>query len=330
MSYPLQLQFYAQSGGSEGTLTEVDFALNGQFVSNWIDLISINSTDNSIIGSDTVFLRRNISDVTAVLLLPHYTVFISAPVILLLVCLYTFSYMQENYSRLESQTFPLLTSLFLCLSSFGIITILSELSSWDSSSPPHIKTKYVFVFFFVGIDILVFFIVAFAVMYIVAAGKTTGWTHAKQNNFLFSSAILLLLPPGLFAILWFIICSYSTLLFSLAYPLHTFSLAVLHMAFVYVIIVVYAIVIAGVWKKTKKRTTIICFILLCLFLVVYICLIYVGIIIAFFLIFVRGYIRTDGAPSPDFILILPSVALFFIGWLLRRFFNDSGMLNICH
>ena len=265
---------------------------------------------------------------TAALLLPHYTVFISAPIILLLVCLYTFSYMYENYNRFESQSYPLFISLFVCLSFFGLVTIISELSTWDNTNPPHINAKYVFVFFFVVIDITVFLIVAIAVIYVIATGKTTGWTLAKQYNFLYAAVMLLLLPPGLFAILWFIICSYSTLLFSLAYPLHTFSLAVLHMAFVYVIIVVYAIVIAGVWKSTKKRTTILSFLLLCILMVVYICLIYVGIIIAFFLMFVRGYIRTDGAPSPDFILILPSIALFLVGWLLNKFFSDSGMLKV--
>ena len=274
-----------------------------------------------------MFLRRDVSDVTAALLLPHYIVFISAPLILLLVCLYSFIYMYENYNRFESQSYPLLISLFVCLSFFGLVTILSELSSWDNSNPPHIRAKYVFVFFFVVIYILVFLIVATTVIYVIAAGKTTGWTLAKQYNFLYAAVMLLLLPPGLFAILWFIICSYSTLLFSLAYPLHTFSLAVLHMAFIYVIIVAYAIAIGGVWKSTKKRTTIISFISICILFVVYICLIYVGIIIAFFLIFVRGYVRTDGAPSPDFILILPSIALFLIGWLLKKFFSDSGNLK---
>ena len=42
----------------------------------------------------------------------------------------------------------------------------------------------------------------------------------------------------------------------------------------------------------------------------------------------RGYVRTDGAPSPGFVLILPSIALFLIGWLLRKFFNDNGMWKI--
>ena len=320
----MQLQFYAESGGSEGTLTEVDFALDGQFVSNWVDLNSINSTDNSIIGSDTVFLRRDVGDVTSVLLLPHYTVFISAPVILFLVCLYAFLYMKDNYHRLENQSLPLLISLFMCLSFFGVVTILSELSSWDSLNPPHSKAKYSFVFFFITAAILIFLAIVAAVIYIVAAGKTTGWARAKQYNFLLAAVVLLLIPPGLFAILWFIICSYSTLLFGLAYPLHTFSLVVLHMAFVYVIIVAYTIVIAGVWKKTKKQKTLIFFISLCVFLVLYICLVYAGIIVAFFLTVVRGYIRTDGAPSPGFVLILPSIALFLIGWLLKRFFNDSG------
>ena len=326
----MQLQFYTQSStnGGGGTLSEVDFALDGQFVSNWVDLSSINSTDNNIIGSDTVFLRRDVGDVTEVLLLPHYTVFISAPVILFLVCLYAFSYMQENYSRLESQSFPLLISLFMCLSFFGVVTILSELSSWDSLNPPHIKAKYSFVFFFITVAILIFLTVVISVIYFIAAGKTTGWTLEKQYNFIYAAVILLLIPPGLFAILWFIICSYSTLLFGLAYPLHTFSLVVLHMAFVYVIIVAYAIVIGGVWKKTKKRRVLLFIVSLCVFLVLYICLVYACIIIAFFLTVVRGYVRTDGAPSPGFVLILPSIALFLIGWLLRKFFNDNGMWKI--
>ena len=234
--------------------------------------------------------------------------------------------MQENYSRLESQSFPLLISLFMCLSFFGVVTILSELSSWDSLNPPHIKAKYSFVFFFITVAILIFLTVVISVIYFIAAGKTTGWTLEKQYNFIYAAVILLLIPPGLFAILWFIICSYSTLLFGLAYPLHTFSLVVLHMAFVYVIIVAYAIVIGGVWKKTKKRRVLLFIVSLCVFLVLYICLVYACIIIAFFLTVVRGYVRTDGAPSPGFVLILPSIALFLIGWLLN---GNSLMTMVC-
>ena len=100
------------------------------------------------------------------------------------------------------------------------------------------------------------------------------------------------------------------------------------LAFVYVIIVAYAIVIGGVWKKTKKRRVLLFIVSLCVFLVLYICLVYACIIIAFFLTVVRGYVRTDGAPSPGFVLILPSIALFLIGWLLRKFFNDNGMWKI--
>ena len=275
-----------------------------------------------------MFLRRDISDVTAALLLPHYTVFISAPIILVLVCIYTSCYMHKNRDKWESQSLPLFISLFVCLSFFGIVTILSELSSWDKSNPPHIRAKFVFVFLFVAIYILLFLLIAIATIYcIIAANKSPDRTDTCTTTDILSCAVvLLLLPTGLFAILWFIICSYSTLLFSLAYPLHTFSLAVLHMAFVYVIIVAYAIVIAGVWKSTKKHRTIISLILIIL-LVVYICLIYVGIIIAFFLMFVRGYIRTDGAPNPAYILILPSVALILIGWLLKKFFSVSSMLK---
>ena len=213
----------------------------------------------------------------------------------------------------------------MCLSLFGVVTILSELLSWDSLNPPHSKAKYYFVFFFITVAILIFLTIVTAIICIIAAGKTTGWTLAKQHNFLFATVVLLLIPPGLFAILWFIICSYSTLLFGLAYPLHTFALVVLHMAFVYVIIVAYAIVIADVWKKGKNIYISITLCVVCVFLVLYICLVYAGIIVAFFLTVVRGYIRTDGAPSPGFVLFLPSVALFLIGWLLKRFFNDSGM-----
>ena len=225
---------------------------------------------------------------------------------------------------MEIQSLPLIISLFAFLSFFGVVTVLSELGSWNNLNPNHIKAKYAFVFFFVVIAILEFIVIVTGVIVYVAIGKTDGWSFKQQLNLFLSAVVLLLIPPGLFAILWFIICSFATLLFGLAYPLHTFSLVVLHMAFVYIIIVVYAIVIAGVWKKTKSTLNIACIIALCVFLVVYICLGYAGIIIAYFLTVVRGYIRTDGAPSPGFVLILPSLALFLIGWLLRRFFNDNG------
>ena len=232
--------------------------------------------------------------------------------------------MLENYHKMEIQSFPLVISLFAFLSFFGVVTVLSELGSWNNLNPDHIKAKYAFVFFFVVIAILEFIFIVTGVIVYVATGETDGWSSKQQLNLFLSAVVLLLIPPGLFAILWFIICSFATLLFGLAYPLHTFSLVVLHMAFVYIIIVVYAIVIAGVWKKTKSTLNIACIIALCVFLVVYICLGYAGIIIAYFLTVVRGYIRTDGAPSPGFVLILPSLALFLIGWLLRRFFNDNG------
>ena len=232
--------------------------------------------------------------------------------------------MLENYHKMEIQSFPLVISLFAFLSFFGVVTVLSELGSWNNLNPDHIKAKYAFVFFFVVIAILEFIFIVTGVIVYVATGETDGWSSKQQLNLFLSAVVLLLIPPGLFAILWFIICSFATLLFRLAYPLHTFSLVVLHMAFVYIIIVVYAIVIAGVWKKTKSTLNIVCIIALCVFLVVYICLCYAGIIIAYFLTVVRGYIRTDSAPSPGFVLFLPSLALFLIGWLLRRFINDNS------
>ena len=223
---------------------------------------------------------------------------------------------------METQALPLVISLFAFLSFFGFVTVLSELGSWNNSNPDHIKAKYTFVFLFVVFAILEFIVVVSRV--VLATSKTKEWFVIAHLNLYLNAVVLLLIPPGLFVILWFIICSFATLLFGLAYPLHTFSLVVLHMAFVYIIIVVYAIVIAGVWKKRKSTLKIACIIALCVFLVVYICLGYAGIIIAYFLTVVQGYIRTDGAPSPGFVLILPSLALFFIGWLLRRFFNDNG------
>ena len=195
-----------------------------------------------------MFLRRDVGMVTSVLLLAHYTVFISAPVVLFLVVFFFVRYMLENYHKMEIQSFPLVISLFAFLSFFGVVTVLSELGSWNNLNPDHIKAKYAFVFFFVVIAILEFIVIVTGVIVYVAIGKTDGWSFKQQLNLFLSAVVLLLIPPGLFAILWFIICSFATLLFGLAYPLHTFSLVVLHMAFVYIIIVVYAIVIAGIWK----------------------------------------------------------------------------------
>ena len=270
----LQLQFYTQSStaGERGTLTEVDFALDGQFVSNWVDLSSINSTDNSIIGSDTMFLRRDVRYVTEILLLPHYTVFISAPVILILVYLYAFSYIQENYNRLESQSFSLFVSLVLYLSFLGVATIFTEFYFWSNSNSMHITAKKCFMFLFVVIAILISLRFVIFVIYFIVTGKTTGWTHGKKCDFLFAVAIILLIPPGLFAIMWLIVCSYSTLLFGLAYPFHTFSLVVLHMACAYITIVAGTIIFAGVWKKTKKHKTIIIYLFFICGIPVYRCL----------------------------------------------------------
>ena len=261
--------------------------------------------------------------VTPALLLAHYIVFISAPIMLSLVVFFFFRYMRENSYKIEIQSLPLIISLFVFLSFFGVVTVLSELGSWNNLNPGHIKAKYAFVFFFVVIAILEFIVVVSSIVFFVATGGTKGLSVIERLNLFLNVVVLLLIPPGLFAILWFIICSFATLLFGLAYPLHTFSLVVLHMGFVYIIIVVYAIVIASVWKKTKSAVTIACIIALCAFLVVYICIGYAGIIITYFLTVIQGYIRTDGAPNPGFVLILPSLALFLIGWLLRRFFNDS-------
>ena len=85
----------------------MDYALDGRFVSSWPDVSSINSTDNSIIGTNTAFLRRDVGMVTPVLLLAHYIVFISAPVMLFLLVFFLVRYMRKNPHKMEIQSLPL-------------------------------------------------------------------------------------------------------------------------------------------------------------------------------------------------------------------------------
>ena len=79
--------------------------------------------------------------------------------------------MLENYHKMEIQSFPLVISLFAFLSFFGVVTVLSELGSWNNLNPDHIKAKYAFVFFFVVIAILEFIFIVTGVFVYVATGK---------------------------------------------------------------------------------------------------------------------------------------------------------------
>lgn len=117
-------------------------------------------------------------------------------------------------------------------------------------------------------------------------------------------------------------------LLGFAYPLYTFSLVVLHVAFVFVVTVSYAVLISqiiSVWDRNGgcKRywilLTISGFSLLLFF-----CVMYIGIMFVYGLTFMQGFLTTDGAHAVVF--FLPSLALYLIGRLIqKRFFSDTGM-----
>ena len=73
----------------------------------------------------------------------------------------------------------------------------------------------------------------------------------------------------------------------------------------------------------KNRFFILCFIILILFH----CLVYVGIIFGYVFTIVQGFVDADGPHAV--VLLLPSLATFFIGWLIKKKFFGSCKWQNC-
>ena len=61
----------------------------------------------------------------------------------------------------------------------------------------------------------------------------------------------------------------------------------------------------------------ICYLISCfIILILFACLVYVGIIFGYVFTVVQGFVDADGPHAV--VLLLPSLATFFIGWLIKK------------
>ena len=131
---------------------------------------------------------------------------------------------------------------------------------------------------------------------------------------------------------------FPTILFGFAHPLNVFSLFILHVAFVFVFIVSFAAVTSEITYSnpiTKVKIKLPKKLLKCIavflnlilmpgLLIIIIILAYACILMGEYGVTVaQGYVTTDGGGAV--VSLVPSMALFLIGWLIKwSFFSEPG------
>ena len=235
-----------------------------------------------------------------------------------------------------SQSSILLYSFLLCMCLLGLAMLGTEFFSWINSGADilliHFKVygdNIILGGFLVGANFfLLFCAVPFWTPCIFVKGNDcVGFTIICLTWFIYLCCC--------FTLEWVIMSSFATLLLTLAYPLHFTSLVMLHVSFVFVIPITFAIFVLDViliWRDRNKISlcekvsgslAIIFFILNTFTLAVFL-----------YQIIIRGYASTvvqrivpaEGAVQG--LYFLPSLILFVVGWMLKR--NFFGMLALCN
>ena len=137
--------------GGGRDLSEVYYALDGQFVSSWRDL-------QSTAGMSSVFPKPDSEIIPQGLLVAHYTTLacIPIPIVLSVVIMNKIcrnrilKYRFTSSLAHQRQIFPFVCGFFICFTLFEFAVIVAELSSWNSLTSYHVTVKQIILVLICG------------------------------------------------------------------------------------------------------------------------------------------------------------------------------------
>ena len=286
-----------------------NYPLDGSYVSNWE-----NSTDvtQSLILVPEIILEVIVTCIVIVLIL------IAIRIMYKLIFI-------NNDKDIVSTSPPknifLVFGFMICISLFGLALLVAELSLLGSRA-------CFFVFVKQGLIYVLFISLAFA-FFIKLIFVTCLCAHATQCLrkyfwvtflvFFYGNVVLL----DIFTIAWVVVSMYSSILLAFAYPLHMVVLLAIHVGFVCVTSVICAVVVLQFdqyYQQNRERPlrTFIIFAVISLLLMVFVSAVYYLTILGYTNTIVHRVVLTDN--PLQVLLVIPSVLLFFGGWLIRRNF----------
>ena len=234
----------------ERDLSEAYYALDGQFVSNWRDL-------KSTAVMSIVFPRSDSELIPQGLLVPHYITLVCMPIAILLfvvALIKIFGNMNSKHRVFGSlfdfkkQILPFVCGFFICFASFELAVIVAELSSWNMFNPNSVIVKHCILVIICG----VVFVPCLGILPCIPCVKPPLSKAFDPKDYpdlkkAFFGAILILalVILSLLFSAWLIISLLATILLGIAYPFHTLSLFMVHVAFMFVVTVSLAVVISG-------------------------------------------------------------------------------------
>ena len=340
-SHFIQLEFYAtrelRVGDSQIISAESDYAIDGQYVSNWpwIDLPNeCSSWDNASTNTSFIFLDPNVTIIKGDRLpfIQNMNVFFT-PIIGFALS-YLLHKLLPQKSNIRSQSFSFFIGFLLSTITLGFVLILAEVLSWIDNRPKDldiINIKYSTIFATTAL------FVVFELIYLILCDERINpFKHTEIKSRALYTILLFSAPTFFFyfALLWIIASSFDTLLFAVAYPVYVITLVVLHIAFVLVESIFFAFIVSEVIRVYLKRVTASVTSFECCKICLFLSLLYLSQFFAFlYLVVVYGYSstivqRVVPAGVVQGLLFVPSLILFAVGWLLKRRLFATGIYCI--
>ena len=287
---------------------QADYGLDGQFVSNWEDMLLLSERNLS--------LKQQIVSHFVTFFIIQFVAAYFAQILLLIVLFKLIQHYGPKFTQnpTTSSAISLSISFYICLIMFGIAMLGAELSYMSNFSYNHILVR-------VRLTSILFSLGCYTLFGIIISCCT--WCNKSEQQNLSLCLLLAILRYGdflfAFAISWILSSLYATLLYSLAYPIYVIILFTLHVTIFIMTIIIFAVFVPNVisgWNKYTRvlqRFIFICFITI---LVVGVCAIYVAVISAFGSTIVERIFPQDGLVQA--LLLLPPLFVFLGVWLLQR------------
>ena len=300
---------------------KADYALDGQFVSNWKDLVA----------NRMRFLKPNVE-----FFAKHFnysfiiTQYVISNFVTFLLFIIGYNYFKSHYKSkfeetkkdyLSSTAFSLHTSLVICVTLSGIAMFVAELSVYvNNVNHVIVQQRMLNVLFFLGIHAVSLCII---ILSTICSKKCCRNKESICTNILVCIAFTLLWLIHyflVFSISWVLGCLLPTLLLSLAYPLYAIILYTLNVTCFIITIIIFAVFVPKLFsclQKFKNKLLGLITIFICLIVLT---VVTAGIYVAVMSIY-GSTISERIFPENGLIevlLLLPSFVVFTGAWLLHK------------
>ena len=306
----MQLKLYARNERKVREmeiLEDAEYALDGSYISNWEK--STDVTQTLIVVPEVILAVLSlIAFFTAIFAVVKlsYDVFIN----------------DDKDIDLDSwmqSTFFLVLGFMICIALFGFALLVAELSLLAPRITFYVFVKQGLIYLLLASLAVALLIELFCVVFLCATKGSREDFGATFLYYVFCNIILL----DIFTITWVASSMYSSILLAFAYPLHMIVLLAMIVGFVFVTSVIWAVFVSQFYEyiiqnSERSLCTWISFVLIALFILVIAPVVYYLTILGYTTTIVHHVVLTDHPLKV--LLLVPSVLLFFGGWLIRRKF----------